>query len=76
MLTYLAVRDYELNELLTGFFDIRGGGESASAWSVVLADLTVRDDELNESLIVRSWALESLVEALRKVGHWVTHTLH
>ena len=27
----LAVRDYELNELLIGFFDIRSGGESASA---------------------------------------------
>lgn len=36
LLTYLAVRDYELNELLTGFFDIRGGGESASAWSIIL----------------------------------------
>ena len=42
----------------------------------MLADLTARDDELNESLIIRSWALESLVEALRKVGHWVTHTLY
>ena len=73
MLTYLAARD---DELLTGFFDIRGGGESAPARSVVLAYLTARDDEFNESLVVRSRALESLVEALRKVGHWVTHTLH
>ena len=42
VLTYLAARD---DELLTGFFDIRGG-ESAPAWSVVLAYLTARDDEL------------------------------
>ena len=42
----------------------------------VLTYLAARDNELNESLVVCSRTLESLVEAPRKVGHWVTHTLH
>ena len=45
MLTYLVARE-ELNESLTGLFDPRGGGESASAWSVARTYLTVRDDAL------------------------------
>ena len=49
MLTYLVARE-ELNESLTGLFDPRGGGESASAWSIELTYLAARNDELNESL--------------------------